>query len=300
MEFMKTPEKPDWPFDAKRLKNNEHAFDGNHQMVKIPAIPGRITRRNYPEGNTTAVELILERKYNPETRQTRKKRVSIGTDAAPAFPGMMYANENYYKYFDPQGNWIFPESETDPELTNALKKWNDAREEQRKAEEAAERNGGQKMKVSAQENKSMDETTKEKSETAEQESETPERTSEKEVEKRPEKQPRDMRSIVLKHIESPQQFDYLRMVFLDYNAAVTQQVKKRPYVPMTLYQVLRINQILSELQVIFAGTSMSPYLQLAVVPENADEKYIPLTYGDMDMIMKPYYRAINAFLYRST
>ena len=43
-------------------------------------------------------------------------------DAAPAFPGMMIPNESYYRYFDHQGNWISPESETDPEFKNALKK----------------------------------------------------------------------------------------------------------------------------------------------------------------------------------
>ena len=175
---------------------------------------------------------------------------------------------HYYKYFDHLGNWIAPEIETDPELLNALKERNAAREEQR-AVEAAERSKVQKMAESEQENLNA--------------SEEP---------------AQDMRSIVSKRIKSPLHFDYLRMVFLDYNAAVAQQVKKKPYVPMTLYQVLRINEILSELQTIFAGTSVSPYLKLAEVPENADDESNPLTYGDMDMILKPYYRAINAFLYR--
>ena len=267
-DMPRNPANPIWYFDTKKLKTNEIPFGGDQVLAKIPEISGWISRRNNPENNTTFIALILEKHYNPETKQTTKKRTIIGTVAAPAFPGMMIPNESYYKYFDHLGNWIAPEIETDPELLNALKERNAAREEQR-AVEAAERSKVQKMAESEQENLNA--------------SEEP---------------AQDMRSIVSKRIKSPLHFDYLRMVFLDYNAAVAQQVKKKPYVPMTLYQVLRINEILSELQTIFAGTSVSPYLKLAEVPENADDESNPLTYGDMDMILKPYYRAINAFLYR--
>jgi len=260
---------PIWYFDAKKLRTNEIPFGGDQVLAKIPEIPGWISRRNNPENNTTFIVLILEKHYNPETRQTSKKRTIIGTDAAPAFPGMMIPNESYYKFFDHLGNWIAPEIETDPELIKALKEWTTAREKQRKTVEAAERSKAQKMTESEQENRNT-----------------------------PEEPAQDMRSIVSQHIKSPQHFDYLRMIFLDYNAAVSQQVKKKPHVPMTLYQVLRINEILSELQTIFAGTSVSPYLKLAEVPEDADDESNQLTYGDMDMILKPYYRAINAFLYR--
>ena len=258
-------------FDIHQVKDNEVPIGGGQVAAKIPEIPGWISRRNNPEVNTTSIELVTERHYIPETRQFRKKRISIGMDAAPGYPGMMIPNENYYRYFDPEGNWILSENETDPELMDAIKKAEAARQEaKRKAAEEAERSKKQKM-------------------------------AEEEKQTQAQEQPRTLKSIVASHIQSAQQFDYLRMVFLDYDALVSSQVRKRPYVPMTLYQVVRINEILSELQLLFAGTTMARYLKLAEIPDNPMEyKDMPVTYGDMDVILKPYHRAINAFLYGSS
>ena len=263
---------PDWYFDAGRLKTNEIPFSGDSVLVKIPQIPGRINRRNQPESNTTFIVLIPERHYDPETKQTSKKRVIIGTDAAPAFPGMMIPNETYYQYFDHDGNWIAGENDADPALTGSMKRQAAAKKQLAKLIEEANRSKAEK--------------------TAETEQENPESSEQ------PKKRKQDLKTIVARRIKSEQHFDYLYRVFLDYNATVTQQVRKRPFLPMTLYQVIRINQILSELQILFAGTEMSPYLKLADIPENGDDEYIPPTYGDMDMILKPYYRAINVFLYK--
>jgi len=263
---------PAWYFDASRLKTNEIPFSGDTVLVKIPQIPGRINRRNQPESNTTFIVLIPERHYDPETKQTTKKRVIIGTDAAPAFPGMMIPNETYYQYFDHNGNWIAGENDADPALTGSLKKQAAAKQQRAKLIEEANRSKAERMTEAEPENRDIPE--------------------------QPKKSKQDLKSIVARRIKSEQHFDYLYRVFLDYNAAVTQQVRKKPYLPMTLYQVIRINQVLSELQILFAGTEMSPYLKLADIPESGDDEYIPPTYGDMDMILKPYYRAINVFLYK--
>ena len=263
---------PAWYFDASRLKTNEIPFSGDTVLAKIPQIPGRINRRNQPESNTTFIVLIPERHYDPETKQTTKKRVIIGTDAAPAFPGMMIPNETYYQYFDHDGNWIAGENDADPAITGSLKKQAAAKKQLAKLIEEANRNKAEKMAEEEQENREPSE--------------------------QPQNRKQDLKTIVARRIKSEQHFDYLYRVFLDYNATVTQQVRKKPFLPMTLYQVIRINQILSELQILFAGTEMSPYLKLADIPENGDDEYIPPTYGDMDMILKPYYRAINVFLYK--
>ena len=262
---------PDWYFDAGKLKTNEIPFSGDTVLVKIPQIPGRINRRKQPESNTTFIVLIPERHYDPETKQTTKKRVIIGTDAAPAFPGMMIPNETYYQYFDHDGNWIAGENNADPALTGSMKRQAAAKKQLAKLLEEANRSKAEKMAEAEQENREPSE--------------------------QPQRHKQDLKTIVARRIKSEQHFDYLYRVFLDYNAAVTQQVRKKPYLFMTLYQVIRINQVLSELQILFAGTEMSPYLKLADIPESGNDEYIPPTYGDMDMILKPYYRAISAFLY---
>ena len=269
-----TPESSDqaWYFDAGKLKTNEIPFSGDTVLAKIPQIPGRINRRNQPESNTTFIVLIPERHYDPETKQTSKKRVIIGTDAAPAFPGMMIPNETYYQYFDHDGNWIAGENDADPALTGSLKKQAAAKKQQAKLIEEVNRSKAERMTEAELENREPSE--------------------------QPQRRKQDLKAIVARRIKSEQHFDYLYRVFLDYNATVTQQVRKRPFLSMTLYQVIRINQILSELQILFAGTEMSPYLKLADIPESGDDEYIPPTYGDMDMILKPYYRAISVFLYK--
>lgn len=262
---------PEWHFDAGKLKTNEIPFSGDAVLARIPKIPGRINRRNHPDTNTVYIVLIPERHYDPETKQTTKKRVIIGTDAAPAFPGMMIPNETYYQYFDHDGNWIAGEGEADPELTGSLKRQAAAKKQQEKLVEEANRSKAEKMAEAEQENR--------------------------EASEQPGKRKQDLKSIVARRIKSQQHFDYLYKVFLDYNSAVSMQVRKKPHLFMTLYQVIRINQVLSELQILFAGTELSPYLKLADIPESGDDEYIPPTYGDMDMILKPYYRAITAFLY---
>ena len=73
---------------------------GNDTYVRIPRIPGRISLRK--DGY---VELILEKYYDKEARQSRNRKVIIGIDNG-VLPGLMVTNDNYFNYFDARGNLV--------------------------------------------------------------------------------------------------------------------------------------------------------------------------------------------------
>ena len=68
-------------FDPDKLKTNEIEC-GDAVLAKIPNLPGRISRRNKQNGDYTTryIELILEHSYDKGKKQSRNKRVIIGTD----------------------------------------------------------------------------------------------------------------------------------------------------------------------------------------------------------------------------
>ena len=266
-----------WNFDATKLITNEIIFEDT-VLTKIPEIPGRINRRKRPESDIGYIEMVLERHYDPASRQTRKKRISIGTDASSVFPGMMIPNETYYQYFDHDGNWIAPE--TDPEMKKALEKWKAAREAQQGNASGAEERSGEERTMGTEQEKD--------------ESEAAEETEENEA-----AEDQSMRQMVNQYVRNKEHFKYLHMLFLDYHSIVTTQTKKKPQLLMTVYQVVRINELLTELKKLFEGTDMAPYLKLVEIPEKIDGDFAPVTYGDMAILLKPYYRAINVYMYRT-
>ena len=99
-------------FDPRRLKTNEIEC-GDAVLAKIPNLPGKISRRNRQNGDFTTryIELILEHSYDKEKKQSRNKRVIIGTDVSHIYRGMMIINEKYHDYFDKQGNLIYKQEE---------------------------------------------------------------------------------------------------------------------------------------------------------------------------------------------
>ncbi len=246
-------------FDASKLEKNEIPYMDT-VLVRIPAIPGRITRRNRPETGTISIELVTERHYDPTTRQTRRKRVSIGADAErQSFPGMMIPNENYYQYFDHDGNWIVPESETDPEMREALTKGR-----------------------------------------AELETEEMENNEEEEMEFPADEEDGSMEQEAEERVRQQEHFAFLYNVFQDYLSSVEEQAKKRPYQTMTFYQVRKYNELLQELKEYFANTDLEEYLTLAEMPEDADEaenSMTSFTYGDMNILLVPYSRAVLLLKY---
>ena len=72
--------------------------NGQPPLVMIPRLPGRISIRK--DGY---VELILSRRYDPEAKQTRNKKVIIGKDISGFLPGMMFPNDNYDNLFNVRG-----------------------------------------------------------------------------------------------------------------------------------------------------------------------------------------------------
>ena len=90
-------------FDVSKLDVNEFDQGNGTIIAKIPRIEHRIyTRRPHKESNEECVDFVIGRSYDPETKQSRNKKVTIGTVLAP-LPGMMIANENYHEYFDVRG-----------------------------------------------------------------------------------------------------------------------------------------------------------------------------------------------------
>ena len=102
-------------FSAEQLKGNEVQC-GCETLAKIPPIKGLISyksRKNDYGKVTRYVELITERRYDKEKKQSRNKRICIGIDVSHIFPGMMIINEKYHDYFTTSGELKFsPKIET--------------------------------------------------------------------------------------------------------------------------------------------------------------------------------------------
>lgn len=82
---------------AEGLRKNNRVKLGDGYLVRIPEIKGRINR--IKRDKSAYVEYVYERKYDPETKQTRNKKAIIGV-IVEGYPGAMLPNDNYGKYFD--------------------------------------------------------------------------------------------------------------------------------------------------------------------------------------------------------
>ena len=82
---------------AEGLRNNNRVKLGDGYLVRIPEIKGRINR--IKRDKSVYVEYVYERKYDPETKQTRNKKAIIGV-IVEGYPGAMLPNDNYVEYFD--------------------------------------------------------------------------------------------------------------------------------------------------------------------------------------------------------
>ena len=93
-------------FDVNKLDVNEFDQGNGTIIAKIPQIEHRIyTRKPHEGSNERCVDLVIDRSYDPETKQSRNRKVTIGT-VLGSLPGMMIANENYHEYFDVKGNLV--------------------------------------------------------------------------------------------------------------------------------------------------------------------------------------------------
>ena len=79
------------------LKKSNKVKLGDGYLVRIPEIKGRICR--IKRDNSTYVEYIYDRGYDPETKKSWNKKAVIGTILF-AYPNALFPNDNYDKYFD--------------------------------------------------------------------------------------------------------------------------------------------------------------------------------------------------------
>ena len=82
---------------TKGLEKSNKVKLGDGYLVRIPKIQGRINR--IKRDDRTYVEYIYERGYDPETKQSRNKKVLIGTILSE-YPNALLPNDNYTEFFD--------------------------------------------------------------------------------------------------------------------------------------------------------------------------------------------------------
>ena len=97
------------------MERVNHYRLGEDDIVRIPQIPGRISKRSADYGHVY-VELICKRWYDPKTKQSRNRKVTIG-DVLDICKNAMIPNEKYSEYFDMEtGELLRPfEDEEEPQ-----------------------------------------------------------------------------------------------------------------------------------------------------------------------------------------
>lgn len=267
-------------FSASQLKGNEIRW-GDATLAKIPDIPGRISRKNVKTGHGDRViryvELILERTYDKEKRQSRNKRVTIGTDISHIFDGMMIINKKYHDYFDPEGRLIYrsrsfdqpvrlpeintPEPDTEPEPKQAAPEAPPEPETKEETETTETPRG---------ETAPMNEEPKEQQQTDE--------AIQKQLDQE-------------KHRQD--HLDFLEGILHKYFYSIEAQAKKRPDKIVSLYQTRRINEVLKELRDFFAPIDTAHFLELAEEPTDDGEG--GLTYSDMEILLHAYMHTLSSY-----
>ena len=278
---------------------------GNDTYVRIPRIPGRISLRK--DGY---VELILEKYYDKEARQSRNRKVIIGIDNG-VLPGLMVTNDNYFNYFDARGN-----------LVEAVKKIPEADPVPAKKDEApadAEAQDDGSTLADADNPIQLNVPTNEAEETT-----TPKQTEspmnaredtldlrearlrlreiqmdarEKELDEREEELAVAEDQLYIKAGEAERDHIKLLSFILDsYRETIGIQARKKPDQPMTPGQIRTINELLTEFQTFFRGSDTEDYLHLA--EEGNPETDTPATTnGEMSLLLSVYGHTANAYLY---
>ena len=77
---------PSSPSGTEEKKDKDYFFEGHNTYVRIPELPGHICR-----------------KHDPESKQMRNTKVTIGTDVSSFYPGMMLIKDAFFDYFDLHG-----------------------------------------------------------------------------------------------------------------------------------------------------------------------------------------------------
>lgn len=303
-------------FDASKLTRNEIDL-GNVIYARIPEIKGRISRRK--DGS---IELITNRKYDPEAGYTRTEKVMIGHDLSPMLEGLMMINDNYHEYFDTQGNLTYdpmnhrraddeepeeeqPEEETEEELNEEPEE--EPTPEPDNAAEEGENDPVEPNDVTPSKHaeEKTDEITREallqkeielrqwEERLQEKEKLVDRRLKEVEAEKellqtvREEIDDLQMQGIIQTREAEKDQLFMFSGILSDHMSFVDNRAKKKPEEAMSPNQIRTINELLKELQAMFAGSEMEDYLKLAEEP--TDNNKTGTTYGEMALILSAYH-----------
>ena len=311
-------------FNADKLKGNEIEC-GDAILAKIPQIEGLISRRKKRNGNivTTYVELILSRTYDKDKKQSRNKRVIIGIDVSHIYRGMMVINDKYHDYFDKQGNLTWhpekPEAEDNtaqPRTENALQELvqtNTAVARQFQAETADAEQPQPDTSNSAQapspdpdtpfDEQAIHELLNRFKDTVLIQSETQNQTTEGDINLVPkedeglEPEEEDDEAIISAMQETQHRrdrLDYLNSLLDHYSTVFDEQAKRKPDNPVTLYQIRRVNALLSEIKEMLSNYENQEYLLLAEEP-SPDSDTPPMTSLDMSILLGSYCCTLTAY-----
>ena len=283
-------------FGAGDLKGNEIRC-GKDIFVKIPQLPGLITRKKRADGcggYVTYIELVTERRYDKEKKQTRNKRVCIGTDISHIHEGLMIINERYHKYFNNAGELIFepkverkekvgvrdpPENKQDNQTTSGLNQRDGSVGQLRTAKTVPRGSRPDSAEplsdITPSDNDVVPVTTTNTNETEKEIVNMEMVNSDQELQAEIEKN---------EHVRDRAEF--YSDLLTHYDNLVTVQMEKRPETAMSAAQIRLFNELFQEIRVFMEPFEYGDYLQLA---EEADEENgRKTTYGDMAVLLQNY------------
>lgn len=291
-------------FRPEMLPKRQIRMDGDHTLLPIPVLPGRIRTRK--DGY---VELILESHYDKEAGQSRNKKVVIGRDNSDFLPGMMSPNDNYYNLFDSHGR-LFDDPMKQPEADRQTEAAENQSSVPRTPEpqqttpqhtvptrqpETAAQPKPPKPEGKPTDNAKELELLKRNSELTEREIQLNQRERELDAWQKQ----LEEKEVDLYFQAEDTEKDHIKLLsyILDsYRETIEHQARKKPDAPMTPKQIRTINEILSELKAFFAGCETDSLLHLAEEPDPAAG--IPgTTNGEMALLLSAYQFTINAYRY---
>ena len=275
-------------FDASKLKGNEIQCSAG-TMAKIPQLQGFISRKKRTDeyGNvTTYIELITERWYDKEKRQTRNKRVCIGIDVSMFYGGMMLINDKYHDYFDKDGNLLITIRDEGKKKDKEEKKtvMDDRMGENADAGNSSDQQLG---RTAAEENPVYAEDSAEKGQEVKQDMEAEEKKQEA-----TEENDREIQEEINRKEHMKDRFEFLDRLLLKYRNIIEEQVTKRPDMRMSRYQITRINQLLKEIREFLKIFEYGEYMPLA---EEAEEEGETMTYADIALLLLNYDCVMNSY-----
>lgn len=312
-------------FDPSMLPQGRIDMGKDLTMIRIPDVPNRIRIR---KGGY--VELILETHYDKDTKQSRNKKVIIGTDQSDFLPGMMTPNDNYHNLFDGRGRLYddpmkkkpIPNGEGRPNHTDQPNAAEQGAKEQPEKNKESQTTKGPKTNKEPKESKDSKESpqapnqskpegkptdtninadlqlklqilAKKEIQLKEKESELNKRERElTDWEQELEKKEEDL---FFEAEDADKDHIKLLSYILDsYKETIDHQAKKKPDAPMTQKQIQTINQILSELKEFFTGCETDNLLHLAEEPDPTTDTP-GTTNGEMALLLSAYQFTINAY-----